>query len=344
MPRPLWPSSRATRRAVLAFGTAAGLSACQPLRRGPVRLIVGADAGGGNDDFCRLFARHLQRVTGQVLQVENEGRAGGKLAADLLSRARPDGATLAFLPTGLLYEKLLEGAPGATDYRRFSWIAGVGADRRVLLVNRQSRVTSFSEVLGRKTPLLLPSTSASSANYIEPMIIRHLTGAPLKPVPGYRGGARNLAVLSGEGDGVVGGLDGMGALLEAPGSRLILRLNDRPLPAGAPLASGTPPPLLAAFAKGEDAADLLYLVETYATLGRMFALPPGAPADLLDEWRARFDSVLADPVFRAEAGKRNFTLEALSGGEVRQALNRVLDPTGPIAGALRRALAPTPAG
>lgn len=343
MSRPLWPSRGATRRAVLALGTAAGLSACHPLRTGPVRLIVGADAGGGNDDFCRLFARHLQRVSGRTIQVENEGRAGGKLAADRLSRAKPDGATLAFLPTGLLYEQLLDGAPGGTDYRRYSWLGSVGADRRVLLVNRQSRVTSFGDVLGRKTPLLLPSTSASSGNYIEPMIVRHLTGAPLKPVPGYRGGARNLAVLSGEGDGVMGGLDGMGALLEAPGSRLILRLNDRPLPDHA-LTPGTPPPLLAAFAKGEDAAELLYLVETYATLGRMFALPPGAPADLLAEWRAHFDSVVADPSFRAEATRRTFTLEKVSGGEIQGALTRVLDSNGPIAGALRRALAATPAG
>ncbi|WP_421932512.1 Bug family tripartite tricarboxylate transporter substrate binding protein [Phenylobacterium sp.] len=343
MPRPMWPSGRATRRAVLAFGTAAGLSACHPRKSGPVRLIVGADAGGGNDDFSRLFARHLQRLTGLTLQVENEGRAGGKLAADLLSRARPDGRTLAFLPAGLLYEQLLEGASGATDYRRFSWLGGVGADRRVLLVSRQSRVTSFSEVLARQKPLLLPSTSAASANYIEPMIIRHLTGAPLKPVPGYRGGARNLAVLSGEGDGMVGGLDGMGALLEAPGSRLILRLNDRPLPPATPQAS-EPPPLLAAFARGEDATDLLYLVETYATLGRMFALPPGAPAGLLAEWRAHLDGVLADPAFRAEAAKRGYTLEKLSGGEVQQALTRVLDAAGSIAGALRRALAPTPPG
>jgi len=341
MPHPSWPSSRATRRAVLAFGAAAGLSACQPSKSGPVRLILGADAGGGNDDFCRLFARHLQRVSGRTIQVENEGRAGGKLAADLLFRAKPDGSILAFLPVGLLYDQLLDGAKAGLDMRRFSWLAGVGADRRVLLVNRQSGVTTFSDLLLRKTPLLLPATSAGSANYIEPLIVRYLTGAPLKPVPGYRGGARNLAVLSGEGDGVVGGLDGMGALLEAPGSHLILRLNDRPAPPG--VTSDPAAPLLSQFARGQDAPALLDLVQTYAELGRMFALPPGVPAQVLAQWRGDFDRVLADPAFRAEAAKRSFPLETMSGDEVAVALNRVLSASGPVAGALGRALAATPA-
>ncbi|MFD3263066.1 type 2 periplasmic-binding domain-containing protein [Phenylobacterium ferrooxidans] len=329
-----WPTQQVTRRGFLALGAASGLAACAPRRsEGPVRLIIGTAAGGGNDGFSRLFAQHLQRLTGQAIQAENDGRAGGRLAASALSKAPDDGSVIAFLPTPLIYENLLAATQGVLDLTRFRWIGGVGADRRVLVVNGRCGVTAFAQLRTRTQPLILAASTVSGSSYVEPHIISHLTGARLKAVPGYSGGARNLAVLSGEADGVVGDLASLGPLLETPGAQVLLRLNDIAVPAAAQA------PSLARVAGGSDSAPLLALVAATASLGRMFALPPATPAAAVAAWRGRLDQVVADPQFRAAASQRGFALEQVAGAEVEATLGRLFDPAAPVRPALQRAVA-----
>ncbi|WP_340644189.1 tripartite tricarboxylate transporter substrate-binding protein [Phenylobacterium sp.] len=311
-----------------------GVLACAPVRATrPVRLIIGTAAGGGNDGFSRLLAQHLQRLIGQTIHPENEGRASGRLAASELLRAPTDGSVIAFLPTPLVYENLLARSQETLNLAQFRWLGGVGADRRVLVVNRQSGVTHFGELLARPKPLILAASNTSGSSYVEPRIVSHLTGARLKPVPGYSGGARNLAVLSGEADGVIGDLASLDPLLQTPGSRVILRLNELTDPAEAPA------PSLASLAKGDDAAPLLSLIAATAALGRIFALPPGTPPAILARWRSNLDKVAGDPDFRAAATARGFSLEQVAGADVEAALGRLFAPSAPVGPALRRAMA-----
>ncbi len=336
MRRHLWPVREVTRRGALGLVGASSLAACARVgATRPVRLIIGTAAGGGNDGFSRLFAQHLQRLTGQAVQAQNEGRAGGRLAASQLLQANADGSVMAFLPTPLIYENLLSDANQTLDLTQFRWLGGIGADRRVLVVNRQSGVTSFGQLITRPRSLVLAASSTSSSSYVEPRIVSHLTGARLKPVPGYSGGARNLAVLSGEADGVVGDLASLGPVLQTPGSRVVLRLNE------ITEAASAAAPGLASLAKGPDAPPLLALIAATAGLGRMFALPPGTPAAILRQWRSHLDRVVADSEFRAAATARGFALERVTGGEVEVTLRRLFAPSSPVGPALRRAMAAT---
>ncbi len=330
----LWPARKVTRRSAVGLFAATGLAACGLGRATkPVRLIIGTAAGGGNDGFSRLLAQHLQRLTGVTIQAENEGRAGGRLAASQLLTSPADGSVIAFLPTPLVYENLLTPANETLNLTQFRWLAGIGADRRVLVVNRQCGVTAFAQLLTRPKPLIVAASGTASSSYVEPRIINHLTGARLKPVPGYNGGARNLAVLSGEADGVVGDLSSLDPLLQAPSSRVLLRLNDVVVPASAQA------PSLASLAKGPDAPPLLALITATAGLGRLFALPAGASAGVLADWRARLEKVVADPDFRSAATARGFALERVAGAEVEASLRRLFDPASPVGPALRRAMA-----
>jgi tripartite-type tricarboxylate transporter receptor subunit TctC len=328
------PPNLADRRRVLLGLGAAGLAGCSGAEGGrPVsRLLLGGAAGGNSDAFVRLFVIHLQRLTGRTIIVENEPRAGGMLAAERLSRAAPDGRTVGFVPPALIHLTLLGQMKASAPLTDFGWLAGVGADRRVLAVNRQGAVADFQALLRRTRPLIMASSTTTSPNYVEAMIVRHLTGAPMRPVPGYDGGARNLAFASGEVQGIVAGMDAMGGLLQAPGARLVLRLNDREIAGHVDL------PTLATFARGQDAPPLMELIEVCASLGRMFALPPGAPAAVLDGWRSDCLRVIADPGFRTAAAAQDFTLETVAGAVIQQTLARILDPRAATAAALARAL------
>ena len=60
----------------------------------PIRLIVGASAGGTTDTFAREIAYEMTTTLGQAVIVENKAGAGGILAAQEVARAAPDGYTL----------------------------------------------------------------------------------------------------------------------------------------------------------------------------------------------------------------------------------------------------------
>jgi len=84
--------------AVLALVAAASgaLPAQEAWPSRPIKLVVPLTAGGGVDMMARLTAQHLSDQLGQQVVVENQGGAGGTIAANAVARARPDGYTLIF--------------------------------------------------------------------------------------------------------------------------------------------------------------------------------------------------------------------------------------------------------
>ncbi len=60
----------------------------------PVRILVGAPAGGSTDTLARTLAQELGRQLGKVVVVENRPGAGGNIAAEAVAKAAPDGNTL----------------------------------------------------------------------------------------------------------------------------------------------------------------------------------------------------------------------------------------------------------
>ena len=60
----------------------------------PVRILVGAPAGGSTDTMARAVAYAMGQQLGRTVVVENRPGAGGNLAAEAVARAAPDGLTL----------------------------------------------------------------------------------------------------------------------------------------------------------------------------------------------------------------------------------------------------------
>ncbi|MET0731986.1 MAG: tripartite tricarboxylate transporter substrate binding protein [Casimicrobiaceae bacterium] len=60
----------------------------------PVKIEVGANAGGGTDIIARMLADKFQTSTGQPFVVENKPGASNTIAADFTAKAPPDGYTL----------------------------------------------------------------------------------------------------------------------------------------------------------------------------------------------------------------------------------------------------------
>jgi tripartite-type tricarboxylate transporter receptor subunit TctC len=93
------------RFATMTAATAAALAISMPLLAPnsafaqewpskPVRIMVGASAGGGTDVIARLFAEKFAAATSQSFVVENRPGASNTIAADLTAKAPADGHTL----------------------------------------------------------------------------------------------------------------------------------------------------------------------------------------------------------------------------------------------------------
>ena len=75
--------------AVVAAGTARA-----QISGAPIRILVGAPAGGSTDTLARSLAVSMGPLLGRVVVVENKPGAGGNIAADAVAKSPPDGNTL----------------------------------------------------------------------------------------------------------------------------------------------------------------------------------------------------------------------------------------------------------
>ncbi|MBK9117315.1 MAG: tripartite tricarboxylate transporter substrate binding protein [Betaproteobacteria bacterium] len=80
--------------AACALAALAATAAAQSYPTKPVRIMVGAGAGGGTDIIARMLADKYQAAMGQPFVVENKPGASNTIAADLTAKAPPDGHTL----------------------------------------------------------------------------------------------------------------------------------------------------------------------------------------------------------------------------------------------------------
>ena len=85
----------APRLAAVALALVAGVASAQSdYPNKPVRIMVGANAGGGTDVIARMLGEKFAESLKQPFVVENRPGASNTIAADLTAKAAPDGHTL----------------------------------------------------------------------------------------------------------------------------------------------------------------------------------------------------------------------------------------------------------
>jgi tripartite-type tricarboxylate transporter receptor subunit TctC len=168
----------------------------------PLRIMVGANAGGGTDIIARMLAEKLSAALGQQVIVENRPGASNTIAADLTAKAPPDGYTLlAATNTGqaiaphlikLAFDPMKDVAP----------IALIVNVPNVLVVNPALPAKNVAELvaLARAKPgeLKYASSGVGSTQHIAGEAFAAATGTKLVHVP-YKGSAQaHLDLMSGQ--------------------------------------------------------------------------------------------------------------------------------------------------
>src|SRR5262245_29492266 len=113
----------------------------------PIKLVVPFPAGGATDTTTRLVAQRLQLGLGQSVIIENQGGAGGTIAAKQVATAQPDGYTLMMgsLSTFGTHPVLYK-----LDYdpmKAFTPVASAVVDKLVMVAGPALQVKSVQELV-----------------------------------------------------------------------------------------------------------------------------------------------------------------------------------------------------
>jgi tripartite-type tricarboxylate transporter receptor subunit TctC len=113
----------------------------------PIRILVGLPAGGGTDSIARYIADRLREQLGQAVLIDNRAGVGGRLAADALMAAPPDGLTWMIAPNAVpTFQTLVFGAQIKWNiWRDFMPVAGLVTYPLAMAVNNELGVTNVRE-------------------------------------------------------------------------------------------------------------------------------------------------------------------------------------------------------
>ncbi len=139
-----------TATAATAATLAAPMLRAQTLPVGPVRIVVGFAPGGGTDALARLVGQKLQAMWNLTVVVENRAGASGVIAADLVSKAPPDGNTLlmAHINSHALAPGLMPKLGYVVD-RDFTPLTLVGVTPNLLICNNDQPAKTVADLVAQ---------------------------------------------------------------------------------------------------------------------------------------------------------------------------------------------------
>lgn len=164
----------------------------------PVRLIVGFSPGGTSDALGRMLSEHLAPALGQPVVIDHRPGAASTIAAEIASRAAPDGHTL-YLSSGSvtvapsLYPKL--SFDFVRDFVQVTLLAEVPF---VIALTTHLPVRSVQELIAYAKPrpreVIFASSGIGTPSHLASELLGQMGGVEFTHVP-YKGSGPALVDL-----------------------------------------------------------------------------------------------------------------------------------------------------
>ena len=173
----------------LAVVTNAAMAQTYPSK--PIRVIVPYAAGGFSDISSRLVGAAMSRALGQTLVIEPKPGGGGRVGADMIAKAAPDGYQILYTTSGThTYMQITEKSLSYDPIKDFTPVALVGNYGLLTVINASIPVRSVSEFIAytKKNPgkLNYASSGLGSGIHFAGELLKDLAGINLVHVP-YKG-------------------------------------------------------------------------------------------------------------------------------------------------------------
>ena len=173
----------------LAVVTNAAMAQTYPSK--PIRVIVPYAAGGFSDISSRLVGAAMSRALGQTLVIEPKPGGGGRVGADMIAKAAPDGYQILYTTSGThTYMQITEKSLSYDPIKDFTPVALVGNYGLLTVINASIPVRSVSEFIAyaKKNPgkLNYASSGLGSGIHFAGELLKDLASINLVHVP-YKG-------------------------------------------------------------------------------------------------------------------------------------------------------------
>ena len=166
----------------------------------PVRIVVGYPPGGTTDISARLMGQWLSERFGQPFIIENRPGAGSNIAAEVVSKAPPDGYTLFPASAANAFNATIYDNLNFNFIRDFAPIAGFLRVPNVMLVNMAVPARFVPEFItyakANPSKINMATAGKGSTLHIFGELFEIMAGVSLVTVH-YRGGGPALTDLLG---------------------------------------------------------------------------------------------------------------------------------------------------
>ena len=168
----------------------------------PLRIIVGAPAGGTTDTLARTMSDEMGKILKRPVVVENKAGAGGNIAADIVAKSKPDGDTILMSFTGHTINATLYKKLPFDPIKDFTPITIVATVPSVLIANSSVPANDVAELIdyAKKNPgkLNFAIGATGSSLHMAGDQFKMMSGVDIVNVP-YKGTGPALTdVLAGQ--------------------------------------------------------------------------------------------------------------------------------------------------
>jgi tripartite-type tricarboxylate transporter receptor subunit TctC len=174
--------------ALLAIGSPANAQSSYPDK--PIRLVVGFPAGSAVDLVARLIAPKLAEGLGTPVVIENIPGAAGNLAADRVTKAAPDGHTLAFAANAQIIMNPSLYRLAFDPVKDFSPISQLISLPNILVIPETVTIKSFPELIAlakaRPGELTYASGGVGGSPHLAGALLSSVAGIDIRHIP-YKG-------------------------------------------------------------------------------------------------------------------------------------------------------------
>jgi tripartite-type tricarboxylate transporter receptor subunit TctC len=157
----------------------------------PLRFVVPFAPGGGADLMARLAGARVAEILGQQVVIDNRTGAGGNIAAEVVSKAAPDGYTLLQANVAHAISKSLYRKLNYDLAKDFVPVTQLAATPFILAVHPSVPATSVNELiaLAKAQPgkLAYGSSGNGGPSHLGTELFKARAGVDLRHVP-YKGG------------------------------------------------------------------------------------------------------------------------------------------------------------
>lgn len=262
-----------------------------------IDVIVPFGAGGGFDLYARAVARAMEKHLGNGVNVipRNVPGAGGVKGLVTLYRSAPDGYTFGIVPVPGGVQPILLGQKVDYDLDKITWLGVVNIGHYALVVGKTSPFQSIEAFLSAKPRVPFVATAGGN-DFAMMKIILGTLKAEAKHLTSFRGAPEaQLAAVRGEADAALGVEVTIDKHLASGDFKAILSLRAKP-PTGR-------------LAGVKTVADLGHPELANLSLYRLFAAPPGLPAEVAKKLTAAVQAALTDPELKAWSEKARMPID-----------------------------------